>query len=400
MTEATTAAVTAGSAEDLVLRVADLAVGYRTGASRTTDVIGDICFAVPRSTITVVVGPSGCGKSTLLRAVAGLEPIRRGTVEVAGAGRGAGGRLRTVAAARTWVPPERRSIGLVPQDGSLFAHLSVARNVGFGVPRADRGARVAELLDLIGMGDLADRRPAALSGGQRQRVALARALAPRPALTCLDEPFSALDASLRASLRTEVRRMILDDGGTGLLVTHDREEALAMADQVLVLIDGRIRQIGTPQEVYASPRDAEVAALFGPLAVMDAVADTNRARCALGEVDLATRGDGRGRLLIRAADVGCRPARETDSRADTVAAVVTGTEYAGDRTVVIAQIAGSTAQFAGVIARVAGMSGTATQGGGTVLAEALEPVRPGDDIVLEVRRPLHFVADDRPGELV
>ncbi|NDK88741.1 ABC transporter ATP-binding protein [Gordonia desulfuricans] len=390
MTDATTAAVTAGSADDLVLRVADLAVGYRTGAARTTDVIGDICFTVPRSTITVVVGPSGCGKSTLLRAVAGLEPIRRGTVEVAGAGGTAGGRLRTVAAAHTWVPPERRSIGLVPQDGSLFAHLSVARNIGFGVPRADRGARVARLLDLIGMGELADRRPAALSGGQRQRVALARALAPRPALTCLDEPFSALDASLRASLRTEVRRMILDDGGTGLLVTHDREEALAMADQVLVLIDGRIRQIGTPQEVYASPRDAEVAALFGPVSVVDAVADTDRARCTLGEVDLATRGHGPGRLLIRAADVGCRRAHEMDAGAGTVAAVVTGTEYAGDRTVVTAQITGVTAQ-------VTGMSGTANQVTGTVLAEALEPLRPGDDVVLEVRRPLHFVAGDRPG---
>ncbi|GAA3965007.1 ABC transporter ATP-binding protein [Gordonia caeni] len=235
-----------------MLSVEEMSVGY----GRRT-VLADVDLRVASGSITAVLGPSGCGKTTLLRAVAGLEPITAGVIAIAG---------RTVSGAGRHVPPERRDVGLVPQEGALFPHLTVRRNIGFGLRgRAGRRERVDELIDLVGLHDLADRRPGSLSGGQRQRVALARALAPAPALIGLDEPFSALDSGLRTRLRAEVGVLLRSSGATVLLVTHDPAEALALADQVVVLLDGRVHQVGAPEELYTAPADFRVGELFGEL---------------------------------------------------------------------------------------------------------------------------------------
>ncbi len=218
-------------------------------------VLSGVSLQVPRGSVTAVLGPSGCGKSTLLRAIAGLEPVTAGAITL-------GGEL--VAAPGRCVPPERRGVGLVPQDGALFPHLTVRGNIGFGLRRRrTRHSRVDELITLVGLDAAADLRPGQLSGGQRQRVALARALAPAPRLICLDEPFSALDTGLRCRLRDEVGRLLRESGATAVLVTHDPVEAAAMADQLVVLVDGQIRQTGRPDAVVADPVDEVVAGLLG-----------------------------------------------------------------------------------------------------------------------------------------
>ena len=261
--------------------------------------LDDVSFVVPQGSITAVVGPSGCGKSTLLRAICGLEPIRSGRIEIDG---------KEVSSTTRHTPPERRRMGLVPQEGALFDHLSVSGNIGFGLGpwwhrSPGRSERIDELLAVTGLTDLAHRRPATLSGGQRQRVALARALAPRPVVIGLDEPFSALDTDLRAHLQSHVRRSLLSENATGLLVTHDREEALAMADHIVVLIDGRVRQDASPQTVYAEPADLDVARLFGDLADLAASADGPIAITPIGQLTLRREHHGEGRVLIRPDDL-------------------------------------------------------------------------------------------------
>ncbi len=202
--------------------------------------------------------------------MAGFHPAAAGQVVLHG---------RVLDDGRSPLAAERRGIGLVPQDGALFPHLSVAANIGFGLPRSQRRARVGELLDLVGLPGLGERRPHQLSGGQQQRVALARALAPRPRLLLLDEPFAALDAALRAELRREVAATLRQSGTTAVLVTHDQDEALSFADTVAVLRDGRIAQAGRPDELYHRPTDAAVARVLGeanliPAEVTGARADT------------------------------------------------------------------------------------------------------------------------------
>ncbi|MCE0486274.1 ABC transporter ATP-binding protein [Ornithinimicrobium sediminis] len=202
-----------------------------------------------------VLGPSGCGKTTLLRCIAGFERIDHGRITL-------GGRVVTLPGVH--MPPHRRHVTVVPQDGALFPHLSVADNVGYGLGRGrGKTARVEECLELVGLGGLGARMPHELSGGQQQRVAVARALAPHPPLVLLDEPFSALDASLRTGLREDVRRALAEDGATALLVTHDQGEALSMAHRVAVMRDGRIHQFDTPAEVYRHPVDSWVAQFVG-----------------------------------------------------------------------------------------------------------------------------------------
>ncbi|MET0711925.1 MAG: ABC transporter ATP-binding protein, partial [Jiangellaceae bacterium] len=184
-------------------------------------VLDELDLVVPAGRLAAVLGPSGCGKTTLLRVIAGFESADRGTVVLHGA---------QVAGPGVHVPPERRRVGVVPQEGALFPHLTVAGNVGFGLTRAERRAgRIGELLDLVGLGGFGHRMPYELSGGQQQRIALARALAPEPALVLLDEPFNALDTGLRAAIREDVRSALRAAGATAVLVTHDQEEALSMA---------------------------------------------------------------------------------------------------------------------------------------------------------------------------
>jgi iron(III) transport system ATP-binding protein len=212
----------------------------------------DLC--VERGEIVALLGPSGCGKTTLLRLIAGFEAPDRGRIEVDGA---------PVAGPGTWVPAERRRVAMVFQDYALFPHLTVAANVGFGLPRGERAERLPELLALVGLEGLERRYPHELSGGQQQRVALARALAPAPTLVLLDEPWSNIDPHLRSLLRDEVAAILREVGVTAVLVTHDREEAFSLADRIALMRDGMVVQEGPPEELYLTPRDRWAAEFVG-----------------------------------------------------------------------------------------------------------------------------------------
>ena len=238
------------------LDVRDLTVRY--GALVAVD---DVSLALPRGEVMAVLGPSGCGKSTLLRAVAGLEPPTTG-------------RIRFDGADLAGVPTHKRGFALMFQDGQLFDHRSVAANVAYPLrirrrPRVEVAARVAELLELVGLAGYGDRGPATLSGGERQRVALARALAVEPRLLLLDEPLSALDAALRERLGHDLRAILTAARTTALLVTHDHEEAFAVADRMALMRAGRLVQAGTPAEVWAAPADADAAGFLGYATVLD-----------------------------------------------------------------------------------------------------------------------------------
>lgn len=235
---------------------------------------------VERGHLLTVLGPSGCGKTTLLRIVAGFDRADAGRVRLGG--REVDGDVV--------VPVHRRGVAVVPQEGALFPHLRVGENVGFGLRRGPQATRrVAEVLELVGLPGLQERHPHELSGGQQQRVAVARALAPRPDLVLLDEPFSALDAALRAGLRADVRAALRHDGATALLVTHDQAEALSVADEVAVMCAGRVVQCAPPEEVYRHPADPWVASFVGEATVLAARVSGDRAHTALGEVRLRAR---------------------------------------------------------------------------------------------------------------
>ncbi|WP_433531770.1 ABC transporter ATP-binding protein [Micromonospora sp. CA-263727] len=234
---------------------------------------------VPSGSLVAVLGPSGCGKTTLLRCVAGFEVVDGGEIAVEG---------RTLAGPRTSLPAQRRGVAVVPQEGALFPHLSVRDNLGYGLSRAERRTgRVDEMLELVGLPGYGHRMPHQLSGGQQQRVAVARALAPRPSLILLDEPFSALDAALRAELRRDVRQALRAVGATGILVTHDQGEALSVADQIAIMRDGTIVQYGSPTSVYHEPADPWVAAFVGEAVLLPATVRLGRADTALGVLPVA-----------------------------------------------------------------------------------------------------------------
>ena len=231
-------------------------VTKRFGATTAVD---EASLCVEYGEVVALLGPSGCGKTTLLRLIAGFEDPDVGTVEVGG---------RRVAGTGTWIPPEQRRVGMVFQDYALFPHLTVAENVGFGLPRRARAARVAELLAIVGLDTLGRRYPHELSGGQQQRVALARALAPSPELVLLDEPWSNVDPFLRETLRAEVSDIIRPLGVTVLLVTHDREEAFSVADRIALMRDGAVVQEGTSEEIYFSPVSRWAAEFVGAANVL------------------------------------------------------------------------------------------------------------------------------------
>jgi iron(III) transport system ATP-binding protein len=245
------------------------------GRARAVDAV---TLTVERGEVFAVLGPSGCGKTTLLRLIAGFERPDAGAVRVAG---------RAVAGGRTWVGPERRRIGMVFQDYALFPHLSVRGNVGFGLRRRDR-RRALSALELVGLQHKSGCYPHELSGGERQRVALARALAPGPDVVLLDEPFSSLDATLRADLRREVDLILREAGATAILVTHDQEEALSLADRLAVMRDGRIVQVGSPEDVYTRPTDRWVAEFVGEVNVLRGVVRANGVETRLGVFDVST----------------------------------------------------------------------------------------------------------------
>jgi len=232
---------------------AALSVSDATRRITGRDVVDRVSFDVADGELVVIVGPSGCGKSSLLRAIAGLDPMVAGRVVLDG---------RDVTA----LPPEKRRIGLVFQDHALFPHRRVDQNIAFGLTNLDRAARarrVDELLELVRLPGVAKRYPHELSGGEQQRIALARALAPNPAVVLLDEPFASLDPSLRDDVRTDVVEALRLRNAAAVLVTHDREEALALGDRVAVMSNGKMLQIDQPDEVYERPSDRFVATFLG-----------------------------------------------------------------------------------------------------------------------------------------
>ncbi|MGX1564323.1 ABC transporter ATP-binding protein [Streptomyces sp. NPDC055506] len=311
------------------LHIEGLTKSYQAGEP----VLHSLELTVPPGALAAVLGPSGCGKTTMLRIIAGFLRADAGTVRL-------GDRLLNGPGVH--LPPERRRIGIVPQEGALFPHLSVARNVAFGLTgadRAERPSRTQEMLELVGLAGYGDRMPHELSGGQQQRVALARALAPRPELVLLDEPFNALDSALRTGVRADVRSALRATGATAVLVTHDQQEALSTADLVAVVRDGQITQCTTPQNLYRHPADPWIADFVGDAVHLPATVEGNHtAHTALGTVPLAAPPQG-----LRTGTVLLRPEQllltDTDSE-DSITGTVTDVSYYGHHTMVTVTIQG------------------------------------------------------------
>lgn len=295
-------------------------------------VVDQASFTVEPGEIFVLLGPSGCGKTTTLRLIAGFEPADHGRVVLDGV-------TLTDADAprRVQVAPDRRGIGFVFQDYALFPHLNVLKNVMYGLPGwgGARRERALEALRMVGMEGLAERRPHALSGGQQQRVALARSLAPAPRLLLLDEPFSNLDAALRESTREEVRRLLHQQGMAAILVTHDQEEALSFGDRLAVMNQGRIEQVGTPEEVYRMPSSLFAARFLGQTNVLRVAArDGCLADSPLGCLKLHRNAQGNVLVSIRPEHVTLLP----PDAAATPAGKVIGREYRGHDLVLRVQV--------------------------------------------------------------
>jgi iron(III) transport system ATP-binding protein len=305
--------------------VADLRCESLAKSYGARDVLSDVDLTVPEGTTTAILGASGSGKTTLLRLVIGFIRPDGGTVTI-------GGHL-VADSSSVHVPADKREVGYVAQEGALFPHLSVGQNVAFGLPRGERRstARIAEALELVGLaGDYAARRPHELSGGEQRRVALARALAPRPRLVLLDEPFSGLDAALRAETREAVGDALASEGATAVLVTHDQAEALSTGREVAVLRGGRLVQTAAPETLYREPADLDVAHFVGEAVVVPGEAAGTDVTCVFGRLPL------RGQSLEGAVDVMVRPEQVTvaGDPAGGVPATVIGHAFFGAETLV------------------------------------------------------------------
>ena len=312
-----------------------VSVEVRGVSKRFGDVVAvrSVDLSVSEGELLALVGPSGCGKTTLLRLIAGFERPDDGGITIAG---------RSVAAPGVFTPPERRRVGMVFQQLALFPHLTVERNIAYGLRRessaSQRRSRVSDLLRLVGLEGLERRYPDELSGGQAQRVALARALAPEPAVVLMDEPFSSLDVSLREGVRTEVRRILKSAGATAVLVTHDQDEALMMGDRVAVMLSGAIAQTGVPERVYREPASPSVAGFLGDANLLEGEVLGDIFRTELGDLPLVRSGAGDGAAvgIVRPEDLDLQPAADGT-------ATVTSVEYFGhDQLISVALPSGRT----------------------------------------------------------
>jgi iron(III) transport system ATP-binding protein len=311
-----------------------ISVAYATGGGGSVAAVTNANLNIEAGSIVALLGPSGCGKTSLLRAIAGLEGPTAGSVSIGGTTVSSQGPGK-----RQWVNPEKRNVGMVFQDGALFPHLTVTQNIVFGLrsmrkqlSRSQVLARIDELLELVDLQGFGDRLPNTLSGGQQQRVALARSLAPQPKVLLLDEPFSALDTSLRVQVRAEVARIVRDVGVTTVFVTHDQDEAFVLGDKVAVMQAGNIEQFGTPDELYRSPATPWVAGFVGEANFVVGVVAGNDATVAATPIGLVTIDDRRAdpnsnevRVLVRPEQVSLR----LDPTDGTEAATVRTVEYYG-----------------------------------------------------------------------
>jgi iron(III) transport system ATP-binding protein len=309
-------------------------------------VLRDVSFSVSDGSLLTILGASGGGKTTLLRLIAGFDSVDSGSITMNG---------REVSSTSISIPPEKRNVGFVPQESALFPHLSVTKNIAYGLSHLKSHAKdekVADLLDLIGMQDQKDAFPENLSGGQRQRVAIARALAPNPDVILLDEPFAALDAQLRSKLREDVRSILRSANATAILVTHDQEEALSIADQVAILRDGTVAQVGSPRAIYSQPIDVELAKFLGDAVVIPGVVKAGKVSTELGDlIPIVSQVEGTvGQVAIRPENLYLQP----DPKG---LAVVTGRQFFGHDALVEVKTAAGTvkARTSGPISPEVGM---------------------------------------------
>ena len=297
-------------------------------------VLLDLDVDVPVGAVVTLLGESGSGKTTLLRLIAGFERPDRGTITIGD---------EIVDSDQRYVPPEKRRIGYVAQEGNLFPHLTVAKNVTFGLAQSDRGEdRVGELLEVVGMKDFGQRYPHQLSGGQQQRVALARALAPHPQVVLLDEPFSSLDASLRSSLRFDVMQILRQRKATTVFVTHDQQEALSVADLVGIVDHGRIRQFDKPEVLYNRPADPRIARFLGEANIVAGTASSGVIKTAFGTRALTKEQaslEGAVVVLIRPEQISLRPLTGAQHDPGQSTGRVVHREYYGHDCVVLVETA-------------------------------------------------------------